>query len=238
MRLFGPLHVSILAAIAAIAALLAWLCRRSILSAKRMRWALGMALAANELAWWVYRYSKEGMHMGNLPLQLCDAAVWLSVLACLNPAPVVVEFAYFAGLAGAGMALLTPNLTSPWPTYPAIYFFAAHGGIVICVVVLVFGSARRFRISAVWRSFGLLLIYAALVGLVDRTSGSNYMFLLRKPDAASPVDQMGPWPWYLFGGAAAGLGIVWLLWLPVRPNALNPPPEHVKKIVWATNEHK
>jgi len=28
---------------------------------------------------------------------------------------------------------------------------------------------------------------------------------------------MGPWPVYLVGGAALGLGLFWLLWLPVRP---------------------
>jgi hypothetical integral membrane protein (TIGR02206 family) len=222
MRLFGPLHCSILAAIAVLAGALAWSCRGNILPAKPMRLILGLALASNELVWWVYRYSKEGIHVGNLPLQLCDAAVWFSVAACLTAAPIVVEFAYFAGLAGAGMALLTPNLISPWPTYPALYFFAAHGGIVICVAVLVFGSARRFQSGAVWRSFGLLLIYAALVGLVDSASGSNYMFLLHKPEAASALDQMGSWPWYLFSGAAAGLLLFWLLWLPVRPNA-DPP---------------
>jgi hypothetical integral membrane protein (TIGR02206 family) len=216
MTLFGPVHLSILGAIAALAAALAWLCRANILPAKPMRWALGLALASNELVWWVYRYSKEGVHVGNLPLQLCDAAVWLSVAACLTPVPIVVEFAYFAGLAGAAMALLTPNLISPWPTYPALYFFAAHGGIVICVGVVVFGSARRFSGGAVWRSFGLLLIYAALVGVIDWASGSNYMFLLRKPEAASILDQMGSWPWYLFSGAAVGLLLFWLLWLPVR----------------------
>jgi hypothetical integral membrane protein (TIGR02206 family) len=216
MKLFGPLHLSILGVVAVLAAVLAWLCRRGILPAKSMQRILGLALASNELVWWVYRYSKEGVHTGNLPLQLCDAAVWLAVLACLTAIPVIVEFAYFAGLAGAAMALLTPNLISPWPTYPAIYFFAAHGGIVICVAVLVFGSARRFRSGAVWRSFGLLLIYAALVGLVDWASGSNYMFLLSKPGSASVLDLMGPWPWYLLTGAAVGLALFWLLWLPVR----------------------
>lgn len=216
MTLFGPLHLSILGAIAVLAAALAWLCRANILPAKPMRWGLGLALASNELVWWVYRYSKEGVHMGNLPLQLCDVAVWLSVAACLTAVPIVVEFAYFAGLAGAAMALLTPNLISPLPTYPALYFFAAHGGIVICVAVVVFGGACRFRSVAVWRSFGLLLIYAALVGAIDWASGSNYMFLLRKPEAASILDQMGPWPWYIFSGAGVGLLLFWLLWLPVR----------------------
>ncbi len=202
MPLFGPLHLALLGAIAAVAGALHGCAGARRYWIKALRWTLGLTLAANELVWWVYRYSREGIHVANLPLQLCDAGVWLSVLACLTLIPVIVEFAYFAGLAGAGMALLTPNLISPWPTYPAIYFFAAHGGIIISMVALVFGGGGRFRRSAVWRSFGLLVAYATLVGLVDWASGSNFMFLLRKPEAASALDQMGPWPWYLLSGAA------------------------------------
>lgn len=152
VTLFGTLHCSILLAIALAAAAFAWLGRRGIFPVKPMAWTLGVALALNELVWWFYRYSREGIHVANLPLQLCDAAVWLSILACLTGASLIVEFAYFAGLAGAGMALLTPNLLSPWPTYPAIYFFLAHGGIVICMAALVYGSARKFSPVSVWRA--------------------------------------------------------------------------------------
>jgi len=163
--------------------------------------------------------------MWNLPLQLCDAAVWLAALACLTAFPAVVEFAWFAGLAGAGMALLTPDLISPWPSYPAIYFFAAHGGIVISVTALVLGGRWKFPRGAVWRSFALLLIYTVFVGIIDFASGSNYMFLLHKPNSASPLDRMGPWPWYLVSAAVAGLMLFWLLWLPVRqPGADAPTP--------------
>lgn len=218
MPLFGSLHLALLGATAVTAGVLVWLCRRGIIRFRPTRRALGVALASNELVWWVYRYSREGIHVRNLPLQLCDAGVWLSVLACLTVIPAIVEFAYFAGLAGATMALLTPDLFSPWPTYPAIYFFTAHGGIVICMVTLVFGGPGKFRHGAPWRSFGLLIAYATLVGVVDWASGSNFMFLLRKPDAPSALDEMGPWPWYLLSGAAAGLLFFWLLWLPVRPS--------------------
>jgi len=156
-----------------------------------------------------HKASRMGSRLG-LPLQLCDAAVWFSILAGLSGTTLIVEFAYFAG---GGMALLTPNLL---PTDPAVYFFLAHGGIVVCMAALVYGSARKFSHVSVWRAFGLLLGYAAFVGLIDRLSGANFMFLLRKPNAATPLDQMGAWPWYLFVGAAAGLALFWLLWLPVR----------------------
>jgi hypothetical integral membrane protein (TIGR02206 family) len=219
MILFGPLHLAILAVIASVAATLVWLRRRDMLPDPVMRWALGGSLALNELVWWAYRYSREGVHVDNLPLQLCDAAIWFSVLACITQIPAIVEFAYFAGLAGAGMALLTPNLISPWPSYPAIYFFVAHGGIVIAVIAIVAGNRRKLQPFSVWRSFGLLLTYAALVGLVDWAFNANFMFLHHKPESASALDAMGPWPWYLVGGATAGLTLFWLLWLPVRSSA-------------------
>jgi hypothetical integral membrane protein (TIGR02206 family) len=209
--LFAPLHLSILAIVATTALLLSWL-PRGVFQPR----ALGIALAANELVWWFYRYSNEGLHIDNLPLQLCDAAVWFTVAACLTRSPVIVEFAYFVGLAGAGMALLTPNLMRPWPSYPAVYFFLAHGGIVVSIIAVVAAGRRHFRPIAIFRSFGLLLLYASFVGTSDRLSGANFMFLLHKPESASPLDAMGPWPWYVAGGAAAGLALFILLWLPVR----------------------
>jgi hypothetical integral membrane protein (TIGR02206 family) len=217
MDLFGATHLCLLAAIAVMAALLAIGCRRGWLPRRSMRLALGWAIAANELVWWVYRYSREGVHVANLPLQLCDLTVWLAVAACLTLAPGVVEFAYFAGIAGAGMALVTPNLMAPWPRYPAVYFFVAHGGIVIAVVLLAGGGYLRFRPGAVWRSFGLLAGYAAAVGACDAVAGANYMFLCHKPEHASALDALGPWPVYLVVGAAVALGMFGLLGLPVRP---------------------
>jgi len=55
------------------------------------------------------------------------------------------------------MALLTPDLWEPWPRYPAIYFFVAHGGIVVGIAVLVLGRLAPLRQGAVWRAFGMLL---------------------------------------------------------------------------------
>ena len=220
MPLLGYAHISLLIGIAGAAILLSALCRRGRGSTERfsrlVRLALGFGLAGNELIWWAFRYSHEGVHLANLPLQLCDLAVWSAVWACIKPVPIVVEFAYFTGLAGAGMALLTPDLWSPWPSYPAVYFFVAHGGVVIAVAVLVFGRAAPVVRCTPWRSFGLLLAYAAAVGGLNAVLGTNYMYLCWKPKNASLLDAFGPWPMYLVGGAVAALGLFWLLWLPIR----------------------
>jgi hypothetical integral membrane protein (TIGR02206 family) len=212
MRLFGGLHIALMLAIAAFAV------AGAILS-KGRRWlrvAAAILLIVNEAVWYVFRYSHEGVHWRNLPLQLCDASVWLAAAAALAPRRALVETAYFVGLAGAGMAILTPDLWSPWPTYPAIYFFLAHGGIVVVLAMAVFGCGVRARAAAVWRSFGWLAAYAAAVGAFNAVTGSNYMYLCAKPAGASLLDAFGAWPWYLLPAAAAGLALFWLLWLPIR----------------------
>jgi hypothetical integral membrane protein (TIGR02206 family) len=196
---------------------LSWLCRGKKVSARAVRLVLGCGIAGNEMIWWVFRYAHEGIHLTNLPLQLCDLTVWMTVLACLTVMPAVVEFAYFAGMTGSGMAILTPDLWTPWPSYPALYFFVAHGGVLVACAVLTFGRISALRRGAVWRVFGILAAYATVIGAFDAVFGANYMYLCRKPANPSLLDWLGPWPLYLVGGALVGLGLFWMLWLPFRP---------------------
>jgi len=215
--LLGFAHLALIAAIAILAWAGAFACRRGIVPARPLRWALGWALAVNELIWWVFRYSQEGLRFPvNLPLQLCDLTVWVTVIACLTLAPWAVEFAYFAGIWAALFSILTPDLWTPWPSYPAIYFFIVHGGILIASVVLVFGRIVRLRPGAPWRAFGILLAYACVIGLFNAVFGSNYVYLCRKPVNPSFLDLMGPWPVYLVIAGAVTLALFWLLWLPLR----------------------
>ena len=217
MPLFGTIHLCLLAAIAVFTGVVSLLCRNGRLPVRTVRLVAGSAIVVNELIWWAFRYSHEGFHLWNLPLQLCDVTLWMSALACFTLNPRVVEFAYFGGLAGAGMALVTPDLWTPWPSYPAVYFFLAHGGIVFIVCVLVFGRISPLQAGSVWRAFGMLLAFAAAIGAVNALTGANFMYLCRKPRGTSPLDAFGPWPNYLAAGAVLALALFWLLWLPARP---------------------
>jgi hypothetical integral membrane protein (TIGR02206 family) len=221
MPWFGLVHLTWLGAIVAAGIGLATLCRAHPHLARPIRLSLGILLGLNELIWWVFRYSHEGFRFPyNLPLQLCDVTVWATVIACLTLAPKAVEFDYFAGIAGAGMALLTPDLWTPWPSYPAVYFFLAHGGIVLGIAVLVFGKVVRLRAGAPWRAFGMLVAYAAAVGIFNAVFKTNYMYLCTKPGNASLLDSFGPWPGYLGVTAVVALVLFWLLWLPVSRTAI------------------
>jgi len=218
-RLFGPLHLAILAAIPAAGALLA-----KAIAAWRVR--LGLLLAANELVWYAYRLTTEGWRFPEgMPLQLCDLAVWLTVAAAIRPRRLVSETAYFAGAGGSAQAVLTPDLWAPTLSYPTIYFFAAHGGVIAMNLALVLGGVTKLTPGCVWRAFGLLNGWALLVGAFNWVFGTNYMYLCRKPSSASLLDALGPWPWYILAGEAIAAGVFWLLWLPFqRKSGFAPPP--------------
>lgn len=216
-HLFGPVHLIILAAIPTLSAGLARWCRESPAAARRLCLGLGTLLVVNETVWWAYRIHFEGFRFPQaLPLQLSDFTLWLTIVALFTRARFAYEVAYYAGLAGAAMAVLTPDLWAPFPSYPSIYFFLEHGGVIAGILMLTWGKLARPQPGGVWRAFFILNAWAAGVGSFNAIFGTNYMYLLRKPVNPSLLDYLGPWPFYLLPGEALALALFWLLWLPFR----------------------
>jgi uncharacterized membrane protein YwaF len=64
-----------------------------------------------------------------------------------------------------------------------------------------------------WWSWGYMAVVMGFNALV----GTNYGFLNGKPEGASQLDRLGPWPYYLIPLQAIGLAMFLLLgWLAVR----------------------
>jgi hypothetical integral membrane protein (TIGR02206 family) len=218
--LFGPAHLLILASIPVAGLLLAAFQRIRPLCESSLRLGLGTVLLVNELAWYAYRLGWERVPLAEAaPLQLCDLALWLTVVTLFTLKYRIYEIAYFAALAGSSMAALTPDLHSPAWSYPTFYFFLAHGGTIAGVLYLTWSKRLWPQPGCLWRVLVEVNLFMAFAGAFNAVFGTNYMYLRAKPDGASLLNYMGPWPVYIAAGEVVALAIFTLLWLPFKFSA-------------------
>jgi hypothetical integral membrane protein (TIGR02206 family) len=213
----GPAHLAALAAVPAIAWALATAARRHPGAASPIRRVLAVAIAGTTVAWYAHVVRAGGLRPPHgLPLDLCDVVLWVTVVALAAPRPWALEAAYYFGIGGSGMALLTPDVAADAPAYAAVQFYVGHGLVVAAVLFLVLAGALRPRPGSWWRVFLAGNAWALAVGAFDLAFGTNYMYLREKPAAGSLLDLLGPWPWYVLAGDAVALLVMGLLYLPFR----------------------
>jgi hypothetical integral membrane protein (TIGR02206 family) len=154
----------------------------------------------------------------DLPLHLTDAVTVVAALALITRRPLLFELTWFWGLTASLQAILTPDLAADdrFPSFFYWHYFVTHGGVVVAAVFLAFGLGLTARPGAVGRVFLLTAAWAGVAALGDALTGGNYMFLREKPEAATLLDYMGPWPWYILTAAVLALALFELLDLPFR----------------------
>lgn len=155
---------------------------------------LVQASRRRDLQWWDFA-----------PLQLCDMAIFVAVFALVTRHALAAEVLYFWAGAGTLVAMISPDLAYAFPAWEFVFFFGLHAAVVLSAAVLTFGFDRRPRPRAAWRVFLLTNAYAAVVGLVNVLTGSNFMYLRAKPNTPSILDWFGPWPYYLLGAEVLAL---------------------------------
>ncbi len=213
MAPWAPLGVA--AAVLLVAGGLARIARAWPAAARPIRLGLAAAIALNELAWYGWVVAHGGLRPPRgLPLDLCDVVLWLAVWALVRPTPWVRDVVWYLGVAGSGMAVLTPDVGAPLRSYPAAVFFLAHGMVVVAALFLAFVGAHRPRPGSWWRVFLWTNGWAAAVGAFNAAFGTNYMYLCEKPGSATLLDWLGPWPWYVVAAEPVALALLWLLHLP------------------------
>src|SRR5438105_1096674 len=133
-----------------------------------------------------------------LPLQLCDWAMGVIIVALWTGNRRWLEIAYFWGIGGTLQAIITPNLRFGFPDLRFISFFVAHSGIIIGIVFLMLIYGFRPRPIGIIRTFLWTEVYFVVTFTVDLLTGVNYGFLLHKPEAFSLLSYLSDWrPLYL-----------------------------------------
>ncbi len=184
---------------------------------------MSRGLAVLLMAWVVAYYLVVGLRGqfepdSDLPLHLTDIVTITAALALWSRSPLLFELTYFWGLTAALLAVLTPGL-DPDEGFPSFFFwhyFVTHSGVVLAALFLAFGLGMTARSGAVRRVFLATSVCAVVATAGNLFTGGNYMFLRERPETASILDYMGPWPWYILSGALLGLTLFALLDRPFR----------------------
>ncbi len=183
---------------------------------RNFRYALAAVLVLVETAWHLWnlcigQWTVQTM----LPLHLCSVFVWLSVVMLVRRDYRIYEFAYFLGIGGAMQALLTPDAgIYGFPHFRAWQVMVSHGAIVTAAIYMT--VVEGFRPT--WKSLLRVLVvgnaYMLVVGVINALLGSNYLFIAHKPETASLMDLMPPWPWYILTLELLGGIVFTLLYVP------------------------
>ncbi len=213
-RPFSPPHLIALALILAANLLIVWQRRRFSPAARRAtRYLLAglMVLAQVSFVAWA-AYTGKASLQTVLPLHLCSLFMWVSTVMLFTRSQRLFELSYFLGGGGALFALITPDIGMY--NFPHFVFFHAligHGALLTTQVYLVAVEGFRPGARAVRRIFAPLNLYILAVAAVDALIGANYMFLVYKPDFPTPLDYLGPWPWYILVVEVLALGVFYLM---------------------------
>jgi hypothetical integral membrane protein (TIGR02206 family) len=178
--------------------------------------SLALLLAINFVGYAIYVKSAYGLRWTEtLPMQLCDWATVVTIVALITRRRSWFDVAYFWGIAGTFQAILTPNLAYGFPDLRFISFFVTHSGIVAGVLFLM--AAHRFRphLNSIWRTLFWSEIYLLTTLVVDQLTGVNYGFLLHKPPITSLLSLLSDWrPFYILQLNALAVLFFALLYAP------------------------
>jgi len=215
---FGAAHWGALGVIFALG-LIFWLFRDRLRRHRFIRLSFAILLLANEIGWHLWHLAHGLWNVQNLlPLNLCNVLVLLSVYSLAVKKQVGYEFVYLLGIPAASQVLLTPALGMfGFPHILFFQIFISHGGVVLAALYLTFvEKLRPAGWKAVLRVILWASIYAILIFLINPLIGGNYLFLAHKPPAATLMDILGDWPWYIVWMEMIGIGLVGMMYLPFQ----------------------
>ena len=199
-QLFGPHHLAAMGIILGInIALIGWGRRIPERWRGPMRVTMAALLLIDEavLHWWRWRIGTWTVQE-MLPFHLCAVLIYVSSAALLTKNRRLYEFVYLLGVAGAMQAIITPD-AGPYgfPHFRFFQVFISHGLIVTAGIWLTAVEGLRPFPHSLRRVALVGLAYMVFVGIINRLLGSNYLFIARKPETASLMDVLPPWPWYI-----------------------------------------
>ena len=150
-----------------------------------------------------------------IPLHMCDLSEIFLIWFLLGGPRILYLCAFFWGLGGASMAILTPDISHHDLDY--IFFMIGHGMIIVGIMYATVSLGNRpyakdiLKVSAITAFILLPIVYVINLILGDP---ANFWYLMAKPDGASLMDVFPEPPLHLLVITPLAIAVFYLIYLP------------------------
>lgn len=131
-----------------------------------------------------------------LPFHLCNITLIFAIFGSIFRFQPLLQATFFWAI-GALFAILTPEVRDTFPSFFNISFFSTHFYILFTAIV----EYKVFKLRpnpGTWLG-SLLTLNGIAVGVyfINSILGTNYLYISQKPTFNSPLNYLGPWPYYI-----------------------------------------
>lgn len=165
-------------------------------------------------------FYREGYEIGNwklgLPLHLCDFSSASIIIYFFTKRREFFLFAFFAGISGAGMAILTPDVKYSFPHIDYLRHMIGHSMILLGVAYAIIIDNQRPQLKDVHKVLGVLSVFLLLMYPINNFLGSpaNYWYVAKKPPGFNVTDLMRDAPYHMIDIYILTVTICYLIYLP------------------------
>lgn len=197
---YGPSHLIVLAIFAVGVVILTMLGRslRGTDGADKFSKAFALAIIAVTVPLQILQFLPGEWNLQtSLPLQLCDFAWVIAAYALWTRNLLATTITYLWGITLTSQGMLTPDLNSEFPEARFLMFWGMHLLIIWASFYLVLGLGVLPTWATYRKTVAITFVWAALTFLFNVIVDTNYGYLNHKPNKASLLDFLGPWPLYV-----------------------------------------
>ena len=217
--LFGNIHIVTMAIIGLVAVFLPLVCKNQSTSNKSL---ISKVIAFIILSHVIISPYKDLYLLQNpynwreiLPIHMCDLSEIFLAAFLLGGPKILYKCAFFWGLAGASMAIITPDI--PVIDLDYAFFMIGHGMIVIGVMYATISLGNRpYAKDILTVSLITAFVLLPIVYLINLILGepANYWYLIAKPAGASLMDAFPEPPFHLLITTPLAIAMFYLIYIP------------------------
>ncbi len=151
-----------------------------------------------------------------LPLHLCDFSSASVMLYFLTKKREFFLFAFFAGISGAGMAILTPDTQYGFPNIHYIRHMIGHAMILLGVSYAIIIDNQRPYLKDVHRVLIVLSMFLAMIYFINYLLGApaNYWYVAEKPPGTNVTGFMRETPYHMIDIYILAVIVCYLIYIP------------------------